>query len=471
MGGRIQRFHVGVGHQEEFHVPEGLRPAEILDVGDAHRNAFPDERQGEAVEVGHPRIIVTVVKRETLEHQGIAHEDGDARRPVRARIGHRHVLEGVRHDLHHGRKCLGNADPFVRTGGFRIEVFIDPVRPGHDLVIGNLRIQELGRIGGLVVPAEVFPVPGRIFDGVRQEPDAAAGRGYHRRHAAVFQVGGLEDPLLALAPVPGRDAGGSGPYLRDITVHAVQRGQGGLGAHDFPLGIVQEGVRGNVTLDVAAQGTTVLLGVGKRLFQRTIIQMILQFGGKVGRFRGFVLRTPGSAVTGLPFALEGVAVAAGSPEFGLFQEDGVHTRVDDTLDVTFLEIGQVVLRGDDIGHVLSVPEGVAGNIDLALVPMGLAVPFAGEIIGITAPGDAGHEVGRIATLPPGSQAFLQRNPAAHAVHHDGIGPGVDGGTPALGGLDGRFRRLFLHAGGAGGGEKEKEDGFTHIVGSGRRPPF
>ncbi len=192
--------------------------------------------------------------------------------------------------------------------------------------------------------------------------------------------------------------------------------------------------------------------------------MILQLGREVGRFRGFVLRTPGSAVIGLPFAFEGVAVAAGGPEFGLFQEDGVHPGVDDTLDMTLLEISEVILRGNDIGHVLPMPEGVAGNIDLALVPMGPAVPLAGEIVAIAAPGDAGHEVRRVAALPPGGQAFLQRDPAAHAVHHDGIGPGVDGGTPALGGLDGRFRRFFLHTGGAGDGQKEKEDGFTHIVG-------
>ena len=111
-----------------------------------------------------------------------------------------------------------------------------------------------------------------------------------------------------------------------------------------------------------------------------------------------------------------------------------------------------------------MPERVTGGIYLPFVPMGPAIPLAGEIVGIAAPGDAGHEVGRIAALPPGGQPLLERNPTVRAVHHDGIGPDVDGRTPALGGLEGRFRRFFLHAGSAGDGKQEKENGFTHNTG-------
>ncbi len=203
--------------------------------------------------------------------------------------------------------------------------------------------------------------------------------------------------------------------------------------------------------------------------------MIFEFGGEVGGLRRLVLGTPGCAVIGFPLALEGFAVAAAGPEFRFLQEDGVHAGINHPLDVTLLEVFQVVFRRYNVGDHPAVPDGVAVLLYLAFVQVPLAIPFSGEIVLVFTPGDAGHEMGRIALFLPGSQTVFQAlatavpvgGVASHAVHHHGIGPVVDVFIPAAGGLEGGFVRgvLLRPRRGAGGDQQGRtcnQDSSFHV---------
>ena len=78
--------------------------------------------------------------RETLEHKGVPHQNGDALGPAELALGDGHVMGGVDHHLHHGRIVLGDARAFLGIGAGAIEPPVDPFRPRHNLKVGDLRV-------------------------------------------------------------------------------------------------------------------------------------------------------------------------------------------------------------------------------------------------------------------------------------------------------------------------------------------
>ena len=144
----------------------------------------------------------------------------------------------------------------------------------------------------------------------------------------------------------------------------------------------------------------ILLGIRESLIESTIVEVVLEFIGEIGVLGTLVLRSPGKAVVVLPLALEGLAVASPCPELRFLEEDGIDACINHRLDVTFLEISEVVLGGNDIRNEAAVPDGVALHRLLPFIEVPLAVPFACEIVLIVAPGNACHEVRGITSLPP-----------------------------------------------------------------------
>ena len=156
----------------------------------------------------------------------------------------------------------------------------------------------------MVVFLVVFPVADAIFDRVGKEPQAPTGRGRHGDHAAVFQESGFKHAFLANSVIEIEHTGSARPYLGYVSVHAFHGGQGGFGTHNLPLGVVDERMSGDITLDVPAQAFSILLGIGEGLVQGPVIQVVFEFGGEVSGFRRLMLGAPGGAVIGFPFPLE-----------------------------------------------------------------------------------------------------------------------------------------------------------------------
>ena len=448
----VHRLHVGVGHHEDLDILEGLLIADVLDVGDPDWDAPLQDRHRHPVEVAQLRVFVTGMGGEALEHQGVAHQDADPLRPGECVLGQGHVVERPDHHLHHRGVVLGDADPFLAVRALAVQTFIDALRPGHDLIVRDPGIEQLGRERGVVVLLVVDPVTRPVLDRVGQEPDPAAGRRCHGCHAAVFQVGGLEGALLEDTVEVVRHPGRAGPDLGDVAVDAGHRSQACFRADDVPLGIIKQGMGRDITFHVHPLGLAVLLGEGGYLVQRTVVQVVLQFAGEVGGFGGLVLRAPGTLVVVFPFPFEGLAVAAPAPEFGFFEIECFHAGVYDAFDLGLLEVLEVVEARDDIGDHVAVPDGISFGLDLAFVQMHLAVPLTCEVVLVTAPGDAGHEVDPVAAIPPGLDPVFDGGTAAaaavggissDAVHHHGIGPVVDRGFPGLR----RLERGFHPSGG------------------------
>ena len=123
-----------------------------------------------------------------------------------------------------------------------------------------------------------------------------------------------------------------------------------------------------------------------------------------------------------------------------------------------LEIGEIVLRGDDIRDHPAVPDRVSAHLDLSFVQVPLSIPFTGKIVLVFPPGDTGHELSGVPPFLPGSEPVLEgqaapvpvRGIAAYAVYHDGIGPVVDMFAPGPGGLESSFVRRMLGSTGSTG---------------------
>jgi len=78
------------------------------------------------------------------------------------------------------RGCIGCA------GG--IFTAKDPRRPRADFIMPDMRMQQRGDKGRLVVKLIIVPViAGIIFDGVMQKPHPAAGIPYQFLHHTIFQ--------------------------------------------------------------------------------------------------------------------------------------------------------------------------------------------------------------------------------------------------------------------------------------------
>ena len=157
---------------------------------------------------------------------------------------------------------------------------------------------------------------------------------------------------------------------------------------------------GDVTAYVQPPFAAILLGVGEGIVEGTVVEMVLQFVGEVGVLGRLVLWSPGEAVVCLPFALESLAVAAACPKLRLLEEDGIDAGIDDWLDVPLFEVGEIVLRGHDVGDEVTVHDGVAVHGLLSLVHVPLPVPLPREVVLVFTPGDAGHEVGGVASVAP-----------------------------------------------------------------------
>ena len=121
-----------------------------------------------------------------------------------------------------------------RTGAHRVQSLVDSVRPWHDFIIRDFRVEKLGGEGGLIALPVVFPVPNPIFYRVREKPKITSRGGGHGDHAAIFKEGCLEDPLGHPPIVICWRSGCSGPNLGDVSIYARKKGKACLGADDLP---------------------------------------------------------------------------------------------------------------------------------------------------------------------------------------------------------------------------------------------
>ena len=354
---------------------------------------------------------------------------------------------------------------FLASGRDAVESLVDAVGPRHHLVVGNLRIEQLGRERGLIVAAIVLPILGTVLDGVGQEEHLPAGGAGHRLHASVFQESRLEDTLARDTIIIIRFARRARPDLRDVAVATLHRGKRGFGRYNLPLRVVEQRVRRHVALHVHPLLPSVGLGISEGLVQGTVVEVVLQLVREVGVLGRFVLRPPRETVILLPLALEGLAVAGSCPELRLLQEDGFDALVYDGTDVLLLEVSQIVARRHDVGHEVSVHDGVALLRLLPLVHVPAAVPFSGEVVLILPPGDARHEVRRVVVFAPRLHALGKGMPpvVVHAIDHHGIRADVGCRLPRPSGLE-RCLLCRSRKHGACDKEQKEEEGFAvHIV--------
>ena len=112
----------------------------------------------------------------------------------------------------------------------------------------NRGVEQLRGESRFVVEFVIFPgMVGVVFDGVGQKIDAAPGGLGHRHHGAVFQKGVFKGAFAFKALKKGRRAGGAGPHLGDVAVHAGQVGQVRFRANDAPGGIVNQCMGRHIT--------------------------------------------------------------------------------------------------------------------------------------------------------------------------------------------------------------------------------
>ena len=274
---RLQGLHVGIRHEQHPRIRQRLRISHILQVHDTNRHAALHERHGQAVEVGQLGVVVSHDRPGgALEHQRVGHQHANAFRPGHLVVRERHIVQRIDHHLHLGGVKTRDALFPVAGGAHAVQSLVNTVRPGHHLVIIVRRIEQLGGKRGLVVPLVIRPVARPVLDRVGQEEHLPPrGRG-HRLHAAILQESGLEHPLAGHPVEIVRLARGAGPHLRDIPVHAIQRRQAGLRAHDLPLGVVHQRVGRHVAAHVHPLALPVGLRIGKTFVQSPVIQVVFQ---------------------------------------------------------------------------------------------------------------------------------------------------------------------------------------------------
>ena len=139
-----------------------------------------------------------------------------------------------------------------------------------------------------------------------------------------------------------------------------------------------------------------------------------------------MLRTPIESIILLPLALEGFAISGIRPELRLFQENVADTGINHGLNLRFLEILQIVQGRNDIRYSGAMHNRITLHTFLSLIHVRLSVPFAGEVISISTPGNTCHEMSDIPFLTPSLHSFTERKPrtTACAIHHHGIGPHI-----------------------------------------------
>ena len=159
-------------------------------------------------------------------------------------------------------------------------------------------------------------------------------------------------------------------------------------------------MRRHITPHVHAFALAIVFGIGECFVERAVIQVIFEFVGEISVLNRLMLRSPRKAVVFFPLALESLAISAFCPKFGFFEEYCIDACIYDGLDVTLFEIVKIVHCGHDVGHVVSVPKGVAPHGFLSFVEMPLSVPLAGEVVLVFAPCYSGHKMRGVALLAP-----------------------------------------------------------------------
>ena len=118
-----------------------------------------------------------------------------------------------------------------------------PVRPGADLIMPDMRMQQGRRRSLPVIVLIIFPCIGRqILNGIIQEPHPAPGSLHQLLHDSIFQIGGFKGTLLVYPLVYVGLPARARPNLCDVAVHRGNVDECSLRAHDFPLGIIQQAV-------------------------------------------------------------------------------------------------------------------------------------------------------------------------------------------------------------------------------------
>ena len=165
--------------------------------------------------------------------------------------------------------------------------------------------------------------------------------------------------------------------------------------------------------------------------------MVFQLVGKISIFRGEMLGTPRETIILLPFTLERFAISGICPKFRLFKEDFTNARIDDRLDLCFLEILEVVKGRHNVWSARIVQDGIPLHVLLTFVHVRFSVPFPQKVVTISTPCDTGHEMGGVSTLAPTSYAFLETHlrTVAGTIYHNGIGTDINGRFPMAGRLE------------------------------------
>ena len=126
---------------------------------------------------------------------------------------------------------------------------------------------------------------------------------------------------------------------------------------------------------------------------------------------------PRSVVVKLIFTLECGGVTGSVPELRLFHMYGVNAHVHHPFE-RLCDIVRKSYCGHHVGRVFSVIYNVSVSVGLRLVPVFSAVIFAGEIVEITPPGYACHEMNDNVFFSESLYAFGQG--FIVAVYHDKI---------------------------------------------------
>src|ERR1043166_1614556 len=234
-----------------------------------------------------------------------------------------------------------------------------------------------------------------VLHGIVQIPNGSPGRAHEILQRTVFEKGRLKSALFPFALVVIWRARRAGPYLRDVTIAAIQHRQTRLRTHDAPVRVVDEAMRRDIATDVAAGAFVVSLHVTEDLLQGAAIKEVFQLRGAPLAINGFLRRLPGFVIKTLPLALEPFRVTGARPEFRLFEMNRFDARIEPALHTHAQELA--VIRGR--AHVVNI----TAVTDLLSIPIGLRVVLGirsiettVEIILIIAPRHTRHQVHAIA---------------------------------------------------------------------------
>ena len=308
---------------------------------------------------------------------------------------------------------FGVAACFVLLGDVRLDAGISAQEhapwPGTDLKILHARLQQAGDEGVDVTLFIHFPTVRRaVLDGVGQKENGLTSGGGDE--GSVFHERGLEDALPDPPFVHLRCAGGAGPDLPDQRVHARHEADLPHGGNDLPLGIVDRAVGGHRDRKALSEGSGIGPDAPGNALDGLCVQFCLEGGGARRGSRAFVLGAEGFPVFFFVSARERRRITCRGGQLRLLDDRALRARVHGP----FEPLGQIIAerrRRHEVGDAGIVDEFFSVPVALALIPMGLAVESAVQVIAVIAPGDAEHHLTDIACLrvavQPFGQAFVQ----------------------------------------------------------------